>query len=71
MGQQVSVTKLKEQIEAAKRSLAEMSPVITAATLYFSLLPCRPQILLVWLVGSEMMRQTSTKIAANDDMATR
>ena len=31
MGQQVSVTKLKEQIELAKRSLAEMSPVITAA----------------------------------------
>ena len=27
MGQQVSVTKLKEQIEVAKRSLAEMSPV--------------------------------------------
>ena len=31
MGQQVSVTKLKEQIEVAKRSLDEMSPVITAA----------------------------------------
>ena len=31
MGQQVSVTKLKKQIEVAKRSLAEMSPVITAA----------------------------------------
>ena len=31
MGQQVSVTKLKEQIEAAKRGLADMSPVITAA----------------------------------------
>ena len=31
MGQQVSVTKLKEQIEAAKRSLAEMPLVITAA----------------------------------------
>ena len=31
MGQQVSVTKLKEQIEAAKRGLAEMSPVVTAA----------------------------------------
>jgi len=31
MGQQVSVTKLKEQIEVAKRSLAKMSPVITAA----------------------------------------
>ena len=31
MGQQVSVTKLKEQIEAAKRGLAEMSPMITAA----------------------------------------
>ena len=30
MGQQVSVTKLKEQIEAAKRGLADMSPVITA-----------------------------------------
>ena len=31
MGQQVSVKKLKEQIEAAKRSLAEMPSVITAA----------------------------------------
>ena len=31
MGQQVSVTKLKEQIKAAKRSLAEMPSVITAA----------------------------------------
>ena len=29
MGQQVSITELKEQIEAAKRSLAEMSPVNT------------------------------------------
>ena len=31
MGQQVSITELKEQIEAAKRSLAEMSPVDIAA----------------------------------------
>ena len=31
MGQQVSIMELKEQIEAAKRGLAEMSPVITAA----------------------------------------
>jgi hypothetical protein len=31
MGQQVSITELKEQIEAAKRSLAEMSPVNIAA----------------------------------------
>jgi hypothetical protein len=31
MGQQVSITELKEQIEAAKRSLAEMPPVITVA----------------------------------------
>jgi hypothetical protein len=31
MGQQVSVKKLKEQIEAAKRGLAEMSPMVTAA----------------------------------------
>jgi hypothetical protein len=30
MGQQVSVKKLKEQIEVAKRGLAEMSPMITA-----------------------------------------
>ena len=29
MGQQVSITELKEQIEAAKRSLAEMPPVDT------------------------------------------
>mgnify|MGYP005657012151 CR=1 FL=1 len=31
MGQQVSITELKEQIEVAKRGLAEMSPVINAA----------------------------------------
>ena len=31
MGQQVSITDLKEQIEAAKRGLAETSPVINAA----------------------------------------
>ncbi len=31
MGQQVSITELREQIEAAKRSLAEMPPVNTAA----------------------------------------
>ena len=30
MGQQASLIKLKEQIEAAKRSLSEMSPVVTA-----------------------------------------
>ncbi len=30
MGQQVSITELKEQIEAAKRGLAEISPVVTA-----------------------------------------
>ena len=30
MGQQVSITELKEQIEAAKRSLAEMPPANTA-----------------------------------------
>ena len=30
MGQQVSINELKEQIEAAKRGLAKMSPVITA-----------------------------------------
>ena len=35
MGQQVSVTKLKEQIEAAKRSLAERPSVITVADALF------------------------------------
>ena len=35
MGQQVSITELKEQIEAAKRGLAEMSPVIPAANPLF------------------------------------
>ena len=35
MGQQVSVTKLKEQIDAAKRGLAEMSPVKIAADSLF------------------------------------
>ena len=35
MGQQASITELKEQIEAAKRGLAEMSPVITAADTLF------------------------------------
>ena len=35
MGQQVSITELKEQIEAAKRGLAEMSPMTTVANPLF------------------------------------
>ena len=35
MGQQISITELKEQIEAAKRSLAEMPPLNTATDRLF------------------------------------
>ena len=35
MGQQVSIIELKEQIEAAKRGLAEMSPLVTVANPLF------------------------------------
>jgi len=63
MGQQVSITELKEQIEAAKRSLAEMSPVDIAADPLFQPAAMPAANLLVWLVGMKMTRQTlSTKI---------
>ena len=58
MGQQVSVTKLKEQIEVAKRSLAEMSPVITAADPLIQPVAMQAANFAVWLLSVTMMRQT-------------
>ena len=72
MGQQVSVTKLKEQIEAAKRGLAEMSPVITAADPLFQ--PAAMQAAnFVALAGGhedDAPDAFNQNLPANDDMAT-
>ena len=72
MGQQVSITELKEQIEAAKRSLAEMPPVINAAdplfqpvampTINFADLAARPE--------DDAPDALDQNMVANDDMAT-
>ena len=56
MGQQVSITELKEQIEAAKRSLAEMPPLTTAADPLFQ--------------AVAMPVTLDQNMVANDDMAT-
>ena len=70
MGQQVSVTKLKEQIEVAKRSLAEMSPVITAADPLIQPVAMQAANFAVWLLSVTMMRQTLRgQNMAPDDMA--
>ena len=71
MGQQVSVTKLKEQIEAAKRGLAEMSPVITAANPLFQ--PAAIQATnFAGLAGGyeDGAYALDQNMVANDDMAT-
>ena len=71
MGQQVSVTKLKEQIEAAKRGLAEMSPVVTADPSFQPV--AMPAANFVGLaVGHEegAPNALDQKMVANDDMAT-
>ena len=72
MGQQVSITELKEQIEAAKQSLAEMPQVITAAdplfqpvampTINFADLAAGPE--------DDAPDALDQNIVANDDMAT-
>ena len=72
MGQQVSITELKEQIEAAKRSLTEMPPVITAAdplfqpvampTVNFADLSAGPE--------DDAPDALDQNMIANDDMAT-
>ncbi|MDB3880325.1 hypothetical protein N9315_04345 [Alphaproteobacteria bacterium] len=72
MGQQVSITELKEQIEAAKRSLAEMPPVNTDTDPLFQPI-AMPD---AKLVGSAGWRKGGApdaldqNIVADDDMAT-
>ena len=72
MGQQVSITELKEQIEAAKRSLTEMPPVIIATdplfqpaampTVNFADLAAGPE--------DDAPDVLDQNMVANDDMAT-
>ena len=72
MGQQVSITELKEQIEAAKRGLAEMSPVITSADPLFQPV-AMPAANIVGLdVGHEddAPDAPDQNMVANDDMTT-
>ena len=68
MGQQVSITELKEQIEAAKRSLAEMPPVTTAAD------PLFQPVAMPTALDKNMVGNGNDDMAANvmatDDMAT-
>ncbi|MDC0650045.1 hypothetical protein N8Z70_03150 [Candidatus Puniceispirillum sp.] len=72
MGQQVSVTKLKEQIEVAKRGLAEMSPAITAADHSFQSVAMPATNFAGLAVGHEDdgLYALDQKLVANDDMAT-
>ena len=65
MGQQVSITELKEQIEAAKRSLTEMPPVTTAADPLFQPV-AKPAALDQNMATDDM----ATDDMATDDMAT-
>jgi len=71
MGQQVSVTKLKEQIEAAKRGLADMSPVITATDPAFQPV-AMPAVKFAGLAGGHVDDAPDVidqNMVANDDMA--
>ena len=72
MGQQVSITELKEQIEAAKRSLAEMPPVITAADPLFQpvAIPAANFAGLAAGHGDDTPDAPDQNMVANDDMAT-
>ena len=71
MGQQVSVTKLKEQIEAAKRGLAGMSPVITAVDPAFQPV-AMPAVKFAGVAGGHVDDAPDVidqNMVANDDMA--
>ena len=71
MGQQVSVTKLKEQIEAAKRGLADMSPVITAVDPAFQPV-AMPAVKFAGLAGGHVDDASDVidqNMVANDDIA--
>jgi hypothetical protein len=72
MGQQVSIIELKEQIEAAKRGLAEMSPVITAADPLFQPVAMPAADFGGLAVGHEgdAPDALDQNMVANDDMAT-
>ena len=72
MGQQVSIIELKEQIEAAKRGLAEMSPVITAADPLFQpvAMPAEDFAGLAVKHEDDTPDTLNQNMVANDDMAT-
>ena len=72
MGQQVSIIELKEQIEAAKRSLAEMSPVDIAADPLFqpAAMPTANSAGLAGGHEDEAPDAFNQNLLANDDMAT-
>ena len=72
MGQQVSITELKEQIEAAKRSLAEMSPLDIAADPLFQP-AAMPAANFAGLAGGhedDAPDAFNQNLLANDDIAT-
>ena len=72
MGQQVSITELKEQIEAAKRGLAEMSPVITSADPLFQPVAVPTANFAGLTIGHEgdAPDALDQNMVANDDMTT-
>jgi hypothetical protein len=72
MGQQVSIIELKEQIEAAKRSLAEMSPVDIAADPLFqpAAMPTANSAGLAGGHEDDAPDAFNQNLPANDDMAT-
>jgi len=72
MGQQVSIIELKEQIEAAKRSLAEMSPVDIAADPLFqpAAMPTANSAGLAGGHEDDPPDAFNQNLLANDDMAT-
>ena len=72
MGQQVSIIELKEQIEAAKRSLAEMSPVDIAADPLFqpAAMPTTNSAGLAGGHEDDAPDAFNQNLLANDDMAT-
>ena len=72
MGQQVSIIELKEQIEAAKRSLAEMSPVDIAADPLFqpAAMPTANSAGLAGGHEDDAPDAFNQNLLANDDIAT-
>ena len=72
MGQQVSIIELKEQIEVAKRSLAEMSPVDIAADPLFqpAAMPTANSAGLAGGHEDDAPDAFNQNLLANDDMAT-